>query len=151
MFEFTKNKILYFTVTLFFSLSMSCFSYGQEKKSMTDAVLEGGGMIIEVIKLFRHDNNKNKDVQECLSEICFINKTDHQITVKLFKLNKSKEEKEIILLLENENEGCAFGLPLGIYKYEVTNNSGTIIGKAELNLSDCDNNDFKIHLGPKNR
>lgn len=121
----------------------------------TDRIIEGGNLIIEILKVINNnDSDKKKAMNskewDCATKkftnICFINKSPRIIIVNL---EKKTVEEEYELIIANNGKECCYRVSPGVYKYSIAQKSslGTkkdLIRKGEVMLEVCKDLEIKI-------
>lgn len=121
----------------------------------TDRLIEGGNLIIEVLKVIsNNETDKNKSAgnkeADCavknFTNICFVNRSSGIISVKL-KRNDADEEHE--LLIDNNGKECCYRITPGIFTYSIGQKTedpegDKLIRKGEILLEACKDIEIKI-------
>jgi hypothetical protein len=121
----------------------------------TDRIIEGGNLIIEILKVISNsdsDRMKSSESSEpdCatanFTNICFVNRTSNIIIVRM---KKDQTEKEHELFITNNGKECCYRITPGVYEYSIGQRAeGTtgerLIRKGELLLEVCKDLEIKI-------
>jgi hypothetical protein len=114
------------------------FVCGQSKTTIEQAV-EGGKVLIELIKVFSNDKEKN-EATGCKgrhADFCVVNARDTTLTV-ILAARGTNETRELIITTESRE--CCLQLPVGVWTYELKL-SGMLMAmrKGDLLIEGCNN------------
>jgi len=149
-----KNRILFLSI-LIVSIPQLFSQNPNVPANTTDRIIEGGNLIVEILKVINiNENDKAKSSRstdaDCATKnftnVCFVNKSQHIIIVKM-KM-KNVEEVHELIIINNEKE-CCYRIKPGVYEYSIQQKdegiSGTqLIRKGEILLEVCKNLEIKI-------
>lgn len=111
---------------------------GQSKTTVEQAV-EGGKVLIELIKVFSNDKEKN-EANGCKgrhADICVVNARDTTLTV-ILATREANEIRELIITTESRE--CCLQLPVGVWTYELKlSGMVTPMRKGDLLIEGCNN------------
>ncbi len=121
----------------------------------TDRIIEGGNLIIEILKVISNSESDRARTSEsrepdCASgnftNICFVNRTSQIIIVRM---KREKDEKEHELFIDNNGKECCYRVTPGVYQYSIGQRvegmaRERLIRKGELLLEVCKDLEIKI-------
>lgn len=108
-----------------------------QNKSAVDQVLEGGKVLVELLKVFSGDKVKD-DGTGCTgrhADLCITNARDSSLTVAI--THRTTEERRELVIARDIQE-CSLRLPEGVWTYDLRV-TGTIVSirKGDLLVEGC--------------
>ena len=124
---------------LIISFQVLIFKAGAQNPAPVSNLVEGGKVLVELVKVFRKNQNINNlaGKQNNNSDICFTNSTTDNLLIELFKKINDTTFREIpsaLSLTINAHE-CLLELSPNVYHYKVfKKNNGNLILSLEGDL-----------------
>ena len=121
----------------------------------TDRIIEGGNLIIEILKVISNNESDKARITESrepdcatgnFTNVCFVNRTSQIIIVRM---KQDKDEKEHELFIDNNGKECCYRIKPGVYQYSIGQRAAGMSGerlirKGELLLEVCKDLEIKI-------
>jgi len=128
------------TIAVSLCLVLFCFARTEgQTKNTTDQVIEGGKVVVELIKVLtgKKDLEKNPGCRGTYADLCVVNETPGSIAVVLRQRNNDDEREMVILPAMRE---CSLQIPVGVWNYDLRpGNSNQSIRKGDLLIEGCQN------------
>ncbi len=137
---------------IFYLLTASICIQVHAQKNMADHIIEGGRVMVDLLKVLRSPKNqaalpRNIITDSCevkqTGNICYRNTSGTSVCISLFLRsgNEYSVQGLSLKILKNQKE-CLYDLPAGIYKYRIaTGDCGekNILKEGEIRILPCDN------------
>ncbi len=130
-----------------------------DQNSATDHIIEGGNLIIEILKVISNSETdksrltKSKEA-DCATKnftnVCFVNRSPHILIVQLRKkLAVREQDPEHELFINNNGKECCYRVKPGVYMYSIEQKTEglaeeKLIRKGEILLEVCKDLEIKI-------
>lgn len=116
-------------------LSVSILN-GQSDKG-ADQVIEGGKVVVELIKALRIKNEKNPGCKDNYADLCIANEAT--ITIHVSLLQRTTGEKREMVIQSHMRE-CTLQITKGVWTYDLrTSENPQPIRKGDLLIEGCQN------------
>lgn len=102
-------------------------------------VIEGGKVVVELIKAFKgkKDLEKVADCKGSYADLCVINESANSMTVVLQK-TKTDDKKEMVILPSMKE--CALQIPVGVWTYDLRLSMATTsLRRGDILIEGCQN------------
>lgn len=140
------KKVLMITFVLLLGISSN-----SKAQAAGSDVLEGGKVVLEFVKLFSSDKDKNTkrpSIGDCkkdkASDICYVNKRTAAIKILVEDRLDSSKKYELIVqpgLIEN-----LLHIPASIYNCTIIDfTSNVVLRKGDIRLEKCENPTIEIN------
>ncbi len=121
-------------------LSITCCLGAQAQTKTTDqVVVEGGKVLVELIKVLSGDKNKDEETgcKGRHADLCITNDRDTSLTVTI-NHRTSDEQHELVIVYGGSE--CSLQLPVGVWTYDLKlTGTLTSIRKGDLLIEGCNN------------
>lgn len=117
-------------------LALCCPVTGQNK-SLVDQAVEGGKVLVELIKVIGGDRAKEADsgCAESFANLCITNERDSSLAVAITH-RTSNETRELVITTGGRE--CSLQLAIGVWTYELRlRGAATPIRKGDLLIEAC--------------
>lgn len=114
------------------------FCWGQAS-TKADPVIEGGKLIVELIKVLstKKDQSKDPGCKESYADLCIENESISSLTV-LLEHRMSQERREVIVLPNGKE--CCLQAKVGVWSYDLrVTGSLQAIRKGDILIEGCNN------------
>ncbi len=115
-----------------------------QTRSVVDQAVEGGKLLVELIKVFSSDNNATADTgcKGRYADLCIANARDSSLTVILTH-RASKEIRDLVIAPRDQE--CSLQLSIGVWTYDLRfRRSDRTIRKGDLLIEGCQNLEMTI-------
>ena len=128
------------TIVISLCLVVFCFARTEgQTKNTTDQVIEGGKVVVELIKVLtaKKDLEKNPGCKGTYADLCVVNETPGSIVV-IVRHRTNDEMREMVILPAMRE--CSLQIPVGVWTYDLRPGSSTqSIRKGDLLIEGCQN------------
>ena len=122
-----------------FLILISMMSSNAQSDKVTDQVIEGGKVVVELIKALggKRDSDKYPGCKGNHADLCVENASSVSIIVTL--INRVSKEKREMVILPGTNE-CCLQLMVGVWTYDLCiRGAATSIRKGDIMVEGCQN------------
>ena len=112
--------------------------YGQNKQA-AGQVIEGGKVVVELIKAFqsKKEAEKNPDCKGKYADLCIYNESSYSMTAVLY--HRFNQEKREMIILPSMQE-CSLQIGVGVWTYDLRlTATAQPIRKGDLLVEACQN------------
>lgn len=120
-------------------LVLSFLNVNAQSEKPASQVIEGGKVVVELIKALRgkKDIEKNPGCKGSYADLCVLNESATAVTVSLVHRNSS-EKREMII--QPRMQECCLQVAQGVWTYDLRIHASTqSIRKGDLLIEDCQN------------
>jgi len=109
-----------------------------QPRTPVEQAVEGGKVLVELIKVFGGDKNNKDDADGCegrYADLCVVNQRDTSLSVTM--LHRNTNEKRELIITKNGKE-CSLQLPVGVWTYDLKQGGMAVpIRKGDLFVEGC--------------
>jgi hypothetical protein len=116
----------------------------QSESNATQHVIEGGKVVVELIKAFsgRKDADRAQDCKDAHADLCVVNHTESSLMVSV--LHRFSHEVREMVVLPGGKE-CCLQAKVGVWTYELKMAGAVLpIRKGDLMIEGCNNMTMSI-------
>ena len=106
--------------------------------SQTDLnnVIKGGELLLSGLSVLKTSKSEAKKDSKIIESVCVKNKLTDRITFRIVGKNEEGDDVKKELVIPKEGKECLYGLPKGIYTYEIVLTNKEIYKKGEYKFED---------------
>lgn len=123
----------------FIVIMATCLITNAQTKTAADQVVEGGKVLVELIKVFSNDREKN-EANGCKgkhADLCIANARDTSLTVAIAH-RLTEEQRELVIVYGSKE--CCLQLPVGVWTYDLRlTGSMNSERKGDILIEGCNN------------
>lgn len=107
----------------------------------TDHVIEGGKVVVELIKALSGKKSSEKGCKDSYADICIVNETTNALTVTLFH-RENAEQRELVI--PSTLKECCLRVAKGVWTYDLRLPTAQSIRKGDILIEGCQNMQMNI-------
>ena len=125
------------SVVVSLCLVLSFIKTFAQSENAAGKVIEGGKVVVELIKVLKGKSEKNPGCKDLFADLCVINESAATIHVSLH--HRSTNERREMIIQPKMHE-CCLQARAGVWTYDLRINESTIpMRKGDLLLEGCQN------------
>jgi hypothetical protein len=121
-------------------LLLFCSNLTSQSSKAADQVIEGGKVVVELIKAFGNKKEVDKDggCKGRYADLCVVNESSGSLTVSLHHLSSIEPQRELVILPGMKE--CGLQLSTGVWTYDLKVTATALsIRKGDLLVEGCQN------------
>lgn len=99
-------------------------------------VIKGGELLLSGLSVLKTSKSEAKKGSKIIESVCVKNKLTDRITFRIVGKNEEGDDVKKELVIPKEGKECLYGLPKGIYTYEIVLTNKEIYKKGEYKFED---------------
>lgn len=99
-------------------------------------VIKGGELLLSGLSVLKTSKSEAKKDSKIIESVCVKNKLTDRITFRIVGKNEEGDDVKKELVIPKEGKECLYGLPKGIYTYEIVLTNKEIYKKGEYKFED---------------
>ena len=121
-----------------YRIMLSLLFMSQLLFSQTDLnnVIKGGELLLSGLSVLKTSKSEAKKDSKIIESVCVKNKLTDRITFRIVGKNEEGDDVKKELVIPKEGKECLYGLPKGIYTYEIVLTNKEIYKKGEYKFED---------------
>ncbi len=98
--------------------------------------IKGGELLLSGLSVLKTSKSEAKKDSKIIESVCVKNKLTDRITFRIVGKNEEGDDVKKELVIPKEGKECLYGLPKGIYTYEIVLTNKEIYKKGEYKFED---------------